>query len=208
MANKMYRALILDMDGTLLNSSEMVLRSLDTLAAERGFSLSPEQRRQGLGCSAIVLMRDMGLGDPEGAAARWREIMEGMLDEVPLYEGAGEVLSAPIRRGLVTSQSRGELTRNLSRLHIEDSFECTVTVDDTPYSKPHPAPLLHCLEQMGVTPGDALFVGDSEYDYGCAQAAGVDFGLATWGADNIAEFENALYLFRDLPEILEVIQPK
>lgn len=208
MATKKYRALILDMDGTLLNSGKMVRHSLDMLGAEAGIRLTEEQHRRGLGCTATTLMEELGFADPAAAAEHWREIMDDMLDEVPLYEGVQEVLNAPVRRGVVTSQTRSELARNLGRLHIEDRFEHTVTVDDTPYTKPHPAPLLHCLEQMGLAREEALFVGDSEYDYGCAQAAGVDFGLATWGADNIAEFENALYLFREPPEMLEVVLPK
>lgn len=208
MATKKYRALILDMDGTLLNSKEMVSRSLDMLAAEYGIALTAEQRRRGFGCTAITLMEELRMVDPKAAAERWRVIMDDMLDEVPLYDGVPEVLAAAVRRGIVTSQTRGELTRNLGRLHIEDRFECTVTVDDVTYTKPHPQPLLRCLERMGLSAEDALYVGDSEYDYGCARDAGVDFGLATWGAENIAEFENALYLFRSPPEMLEVILPK
>lgn len=203
---KTYRALILDMDGTLLNSEKVVLDSLAMLAEEYSLQLTPAQYRAGLGCTAENLMTDLGLADPIRAAGRWREIMVGMLDDIPLFDGTEPVLVAPIRRGVVTSQTREELDCNMARLHIAHRFECTVTVDDTPYQKPHPRPLLYCLERMGLSVEDALFVGDSVYDYECALAAGVDFGLATWGAKDIDQFPLAAFQFRSPPDMLAHIR--
>lgn len=202
---KIYQALILDMDGTLLNSKKMVTESLTLLAKEYGISLTPAQYLRGFGCTAETLMEELGLPHPDRAADRWRAIMEDMLGDVPLFAGVDQVLAAPIRRGVVTSQTREELTRNLERLSLEGAFEYTVTVDDTPFHKPHPRPLLHCLERMEVGPEEALFVGDSSYDYGCAKAAGVDFGVATWGADKADHFPGATHRFQAPPDMVRYI---
>lgn len=203
---KQYRALILDMDGTLLDSHSMVMRSFRQLAEEYG--IEPTERHYSLAFGSVAedLMVELGLDDPNRAAERWREIMVDMLDTVPLFAGAQALLAAPIRRGVVTSQCSDELARNLGRLGIGGLFEFTVSVDATPYCKPHPRPLLYCLEQMGLEPQQALFVGDSNFDYGCAKSAGVDFGLACWGAEHPDGFPDAEHHFQTPEEILELIE--
>lgn len=202
----MYKALILDMDGTLLNSEEMVLVSLREVMAEYGVAITPVQEKMSLGCTAETLMQELGLGErSEEVAERWRVIMGDRLHRVLLYDGCDLVLDAPLRRGVVTSQVRGELSANLARLHIANRFEFTVCADELPFQKPHPEPLLHCLRKMGIRREEALFVGDSVYDMGCALAAGVDFGLALWGAGDAAEFAQAKYVFRHPEDILAYI---
>lgn len=196
-----YQALILDMDGTLLNSKQMVRDSLRQLAVDYHLApLTEEHFVMAYGCETGVLMEHLGL--PLSAADRWREIMSEMLQQVPLYSGVSQVLDAPIRRGLVTSQTRQELIANMRIHHMQDVFEHTVSVNDTPHAKPHPLPLQSCIEAMQLQADEALFVGDSVYDYECALAAGVDFGLACWGAEDDTLFEHSSYFFRQPEEML------
>lgn len=202
----MYKALILDMDGTLLNSEKMVLDSLEILLADYQITLTPEQKRMSIGCTSDTLMAELGLPRAEEMSMRWRELMSGMLDKVGLFEGTEAVLNAPIRRGIVTSEVRGELDINLQRLGIADKIEFSVCADELPYQKPHPQPLLHCIASMGLAPEEVLFVGDTDYDIRCAAAAGVDFGLAYWGAKSTEGFGAARYIFQKPEEMLRYIR--
>ena len=63
-------------------------------------------------------------------------------------------------------------------------FELIVNADDTKEHKPSPEPLLKYLEKAGITPEEAMYIGDSQHDMLCAKKAGVDFVLAGWGAYN------------------------
>lgn len=202
---KQYQAVIFDMDGTLLDSHRMVVDSLTAFAEENGLGVTDELLKLGFGCTSDTFMEAIGMPDPPASSRRWREIMRSMLDKVVLFDGVAEVLAAPIRRGVVTSQVRPELEINIERHQLNGFFEVMVTADSTPYQKPHPRPLLYCLEKMQLSPEAALFVGDSNYDYECALAAGVDFGLASWGADDSALFPKATYLFAHPTDILPLV---
>lgn len=200
----MYKALILDMDGTLMNSEKMVHDSLEILLADYGVTLTPEQKKMSIGCTSDTLMAELGLPAAE-VSERWRELMSGMLHQVGLFDDVDVLLKAPIRRGIVTSEVRRELEINMNRLHMVGSVEFTVCADELPHQKPHPQPLLHCVKSMGLRSEDVLYVGDTEYDIQCAAAAGVDFGLALWGAKSAEGFEQARYIFRHPAEILPYI---
>lgn len=198
----MYQALILDVDGTLLNSEPMIIATLPALLEEYGVPYTPDLLHRSIGCPSEQFMEQCGLGDrAEEATRRWISMMAQQLDKMELFDGVQAVLDAPIRRGVVTSQARVELVANFHCQGITDRFEATVCLDDTPFSKPHPRPLLYCLEQMALSPQDVLFVGDTQYDRLCAQAAGVDFALALWGAGSPTGFEDATYIL-DHPEQL------
>lgn len=58
---------------------------------------------------------------------------------------------------------------------LEGFFGCIMTAGKVQNPKPHPEPLLKVLEYYGISPQEALFVGDSEVDMQAAQAAGVPF---------------------------------
>lgn len=201
-----YKALVFDMDGTILNSNKAIFDSLGRLAEEYGFEITPEINRRCLGCRAEELMAGMGFesSKAEEMSLRWRVLIQDYLHEAWMFDGIEDVFKEDIPIGVVTSECREELEINMERMGIASRFDCTVTIDDTPYEKPHPEPLLHCIRQMGFTPEDVLYVGDTLYDIGSAKAAGVDFGLAGWGAVHTEGFEEADYVFSHPSEILEL----
>lgn len=75
--------------------------------------------------------------------------------------------------GLCSNLPKGALIQEVARLGWGAFFHATIGAQDTPYLKPHPAPLLACLAQGGLTPdARSWFVGDTADDAQCAQAAG------------------------------------
>ena len=96
-----------------------------------------------------------------------------------LYEGVREGLdwlkAHDIRLGCVTNKANQFTLPILKGLGIYDEFESIVCGDSLPEKKPHPLPLLHSAEVMGVEPENALMIGDSMSDVKAARAAG--FGI-------------------------------
>jgi HAD superfamily hydrolase (TIGR01549 family) len=202
----MYKALILDMDGTVMDSEWMVTKSLGQLLAGYGIPLTEELRRLAFRAPAAVTVAALGLAEEsEVTLHKWWDISLGMLDEIKLYPGMDAVFDAPIRRGIVTSQVKDELALNLTNLGIADRIEFAVCADELPYQKPRPEPLLHCVEKMGLNPADVLYVGDTPHDRDCARDAGVDFALAAWGADEDMDATDATFIFQRPEDILEHI---
>ena len=65
-------------------------------------------------------------------------------------------------------------------LGIEDYFDLVITCDDVKAHKPDPLPLIIALEKLGAEREEAIMIGDTRFDIGCANNAGVDSALAGW----------------------------
>lgn len=204
-----YEALVLDMDGTIIDSLKAVTDSLEETASAWNLTLTDELIRLAMFSSArefkLALPHEI---DSDRFMRDLEECTKAHFLKVKIFPGMEKVFQAPIKRGIVTSESHEELLYNLNRLGFSSTlFEALVGADDTPYEKPHPYPLLHCLKRMNTEPCRALFVGDSVNDIRCANAAGVDFGLALWGAATPEQdkFKSAAYLLKQPEDILELL---
>ncbi|MDR2932377.1 MAG: HAD family hydrolase, partial [Oscillospiraceae bacterium] len=201
---KKYKALVLDMDGTIINSLDAVVGALEETARAWRYPITDTHIDLARYSSGEALYNILELADRDKAlfmeeyGARYHENARNNT----LFPGISALLSAPVPCGIVTNESRDELLQNLDRFGLVSRFQAFGCAGDTPFEKPHPRPLLYCLEQMKTAPRDAIFVGDSRNDMLCAGAAGVDFGLALWGADPRETFEDALHVFKRPEDIL------
>ena len=69
----------------------------------------------------------------------------------------------------------------LEELNLRARFECVVSGDTVAERKPHPLPLLHAAELVGVAAGECVYVGDAERDVQAARAAGMAAVVANYG---------------------------
>lgn len=188
------RAVLFDVDGTLVNSIDGY-----RLAAERAV------RPYGWSVSAEAVSRAMNFGDPfwdlvvppeclgdgELIARLRRDTMAhwpAVLDEcVLVYPGIGAVLAtlkaAGVRLGICTA-SRGESFRPLERAGLLDFFEEVVTARDVMRRKPDPEGILLCMERMGLAAGETVYIGDTVADIRASHAAGLYAVGVLTGAGN------------------------
>ena len=80
-----------------------------------------------------------------------------------------------------------------------------ILVEDTTHHKPHPEPILKCLERMGLSPEEVIYIGDAPTDLLAAQNAGVDFGFAQWGSIQASDMSQSLYCFEKPEDVLRLI---
>jgi HAD superfamily hydrolase (TIGR01549 family) len=114
----------------------------------------------------------------EAAAAEHAESMDGFL---PFH---GWLASQGVKSGLVTRNSRKSVEVVLTRLALR--FDAVVSREDAP-PKPAPDPVLLACRRMGVEPGEAMFVGDFEFDLVAGRRAGVMTVLLTNPACRFSE---------------------
>ena len=180
---------LFDLDGTLIDSIELILRSYrHTMRAHRGLEPPDEVWMKGLGTPLWVQFRHW-TDDPaeiEAMVATYRAYnLEHHDALVRPYNGVvaavRELRAKRKTLGLVTSKTRGGALRGLQVAGLEDAFHVIVGADEVTNPKPHPEPVLKALGLLGAAGADAVFIGDSRHDIECGRAAGVKTAAVLWG---------------------------
>jgi HAD superfamily hydrolase (TIGR01509 family) len=178
------RAVLFDMDGTLVDSEKLWDISMHELYARLGGVLTPEVRESTVGGSAESVMAtvyaDLGL-DPDPAAmaesADWLHDRTGELFEagLPWLPGARELLDAlladAVPMALVTNTRRG-LTEQALKSIGRHYFSASVCGDEVRRAKPEPDIYARAAGLLGFAPGQCLAIEDSVTGTAAAEAAG------------------------------------
>jgi phosphoglycolate phosphatase len=185
------RAILFDLDGTLLDTAPDMVGALNALRQEHDLAPMPyEQVRSAVSHGAARVVKT-GFADAptENLAAlqqRFLEIYRGALSRgTRLFPGMEQVLDALSRRrlkcGIVTNKAAWLTDPLLDELGLRGRFECVVSGDTVAERKPHPLPLLHAAALAEVSPGECIYVGDAERDVQAAHAAGMPALVANYG---------------------------
>jgi HAD superfamily hydrolase (TIGR01509 family) len=172
-------AALFDWDGTLVDTIPLIYRANVVVLREIGIELSREWYRDHY--SPDWRRSYLELGIPEHQldriGARWAEEMaKARPRALPWARPALRRLRAHgVRLGLVTASTRAVVEPNLARLNLGGVFEAIRYADDVARSKPHPEALLEALDELGLAPGETVYVGDTTVDLAMADAAGAPF---------------------------------
>ncbi len=193
----LYECIVFDVDGTLIDTENVIIRALQLVLERRGRYFPDEKLDFVLGIPGDISLSKLGIKDCAGAIKEWNEHIQNLAGDIQLFDGIDLLIEAldkrKISKGIVTSKTRKELSDDFGPFGLMERFPHIVCVDDIPFHKPHPAPLLRCLESASVPARLALYIGDTIYDAECARAAGVDFALAGWGAKSESNIPCDLY---------------
>jgi phosphoglycolate phosphatase len=185
------RAVLFDLDGTLLDTAPDLIRVLNQVRVEQGqpplpYALARTQVSHG----SSGLIR---LGFPELQGEALEQLRLRLLDlyarqlavNTALFDGCQTVLDTLRARdmpwGIVTNKPGFLTTPLLAALGLDQHAGCVVSGDTLPQRKPHPAPLLLAATQLSLQPAQCLYVGDAERDVQSARAAGMPVLLARYG---------------------------
>ena len=211
---------IFDWDGTLCNSIDHIVESIRHAATEVRMEPPPAEDVRnivGLGLPEAISRLFPGIDESrraDVAAAYSRHFASPDRAPATLFDGALTALNGLRDRGIelavATGKSRRGLDRVLASLSLGDFFDATRCADET-RSKPHPMMLHEIMLERGKSAGDAVVIGDSEYDLGMARQAGVRSVAVSFGVhseDRLATYE-PLAIVHDLPTLLtlEVFSP-
>lgn len=204
------RAVLFDVDGTLVDSLEPVVLGIgDTAEAFLGVRPTDATIRSLIGVPLREQMRTYGADDSliptmvEDCIAR---LEANAHLEVP-YRPTVETLALAKSRGhlvaLVTSKSAPEVVPFLERFSQAHNVDTVVCASDVLHPKPNPESARLACARLGVDPSQAVMVGDSVYDLRCARDAGVLAVAVAYGAGArealVAEEPDLLF---DTPEAL------
>lgn len=183
---------LFDLDGTLADTAPDLAAAANRQRADRGLEPLPleilrPQASHGarglIGCAFGVAPVDPGFEELRDEFLRFYE--EALCVHSRLFDGMASTLDALERSGVrwgVVTNKVARFTDPLVRLlGIAERAACVVSGDTTPHAKPHPAPLLHALEECGASAAAAVYVGDDLRDVQAGRAAGVGTVIAAYG---------------------------
>lgn len=186
-----YRLVIFDWDGTLMDSAARIVDCMQAAARDLGLEeLSQAAVRDiiGLGLPEAIAVLCPGLAPQQaemlrlGYAQRFRTADQTPLAFFPgVEQGIAQLREKPhARLAVATGKSRRGLDRVFSTSGSGAWFHASRTADET-RSKPHPQMLEELLEETGIDVGEAVMIGDTEYDLEMARALGMDRIAVTYG---------------------------
>lgn len=186
------RAILFDLDGTLIDSAPDLGAAADQMRVARGMpSLPMADYRPYAGSGARGMLRvafGMQPEDAEFPTMReefFQNYERRMTQDTTVFDGVSDMLASIVARqlhwGVVTNKSK-RFTEPLSRqMALFASASAVVSGDTTPHAKPHPEPLFEAARRIGVDPQDCVYVGDDERDIIAGKAAGMHTVAAVYG---------------------------
>ncbi len=183
------RGVLFDLDGTLLDSAPDMLATVNRMRATRGIgAMALADLRQHVSRGARA-MSAVALPGVEVDAALVCEFLDVYAQELGRhsapFDGIEAMLAAleadGVRWGIVTNKPEYLAREIVPQLRWQDRCAVLVGGDTLAERKPHPLPLLHAAEAMGVPPTECVYVGDAERDMQAAQAAGMYAVVAGYG---------------------------
>ena len=216
------RAAIFDLDGTLIDSLKVYYQDINEIFKRVGLPPVKQETvfdimREGKSPWDSLLPHD--LEDREELLKRclaidneiWTEIYE---KEADLFPNSGETLKkikkAGIKIGIVTSgwEENDEIKKLLIKRDIYSLIDIIITRDDVAKVKPAPDPILECVDRLGLTPKECLYVGDATSDIVAGKAAGVmTIGVVT-GVSNYERLaqEKPALIIKEISELLDIFE--
>lgn len=201
------RAVLIDLDGTLLDTVGDLAAAANRMLAELGLpSRTVEQVRTYVGKGIPMLVRRALAGNLAGdvddaLAARALPIFERFYAEesgrsAAVYPGVraglAQLRALGLRLGCMTNKATRFTHDLLERNALADWFDVVVCGDTLPRRKPDPLPVLYSGERLGVPPSQIVVIGDSANDVQAARSAGARVFCVPYGYNEGEPVESLL----------------
>lgn len=186
------KALLLDLDGTLIDTAPDMVGTLNRLLESEGIApVEAQVAARQVSNGARALIRH-GFGE-NLTEQRELQLIENFLSDYAehvcedsvIYDGMSEVLTLcqdnDIKWGVITNKPL-QLSRDLLEgLNLLNRCSILLGGDSLPVKKPDPAPMLHTCMVLNLAPSECLYVGDHARDVEAGGNAGMDTAAALWG---------------------------
>jgi phosphoglycolate phosphatase len=194
-----YKACVFDFDLTLADSSEGILICFKHTLARFGYAVPDDVTIYNTIGMTLVDAFDLLTGitpNPQREQMRREYVSkadEAMVKNTFFYPGAVDILSGlredGVKVGICSTKFRYRIVDSFERQAGSMPVDLIIGGEDVSAAKPDPSGLLMCIDRLGVTKSETLYVGDNVIDAQTAQRAGVDFAGVLTGSTTREEFE-------------------
>lgn len=222
----MIRAIVFDLDNTLVDFMKMKKRSIEEAIPamiDAGLPITYKEcddfiseiyKEQGIEYQRVfdmLLQRVLQHVDYKILSAgiiAYRRAREAALIPYPhVYSTLNKLLKSGIKLGILSDAPTKEAWLRLAQLNFIHTFDAVVTFNDTGERKPHPAPFKAILTKLNVNPEEALMIGDwAERDILGAKIAGMKTAFAKYGDTFNTQDHGADFELIDISELIGIIK--
>jgi len=190
MTERRYDLVVFDWDGTLFDSTALIVRAIQAACADLGIAVpSDADAAYVIGLGLHEALRHAAPALPPARypelGRRYRDHYLARQHELSLFDGTLPMLAALKSRNrllaVATGKSRRGLDEALAHAQLRGMFDATRTADETA-GKPHPRMLLELMNELDVAPGRTLMIGDTTHDLQLAANAGTACIAVAYGA--------------------------
>ena len=193
-----YKALIFDIDNTLVNTLDMNMIPLQKIIQEeKGENWTLEEVYHFASYPGMKVMEELEVNNPEEVYARWVKYVNEY--QASPYEGMDDVLKTlheKLRFSVVSSKNKKQYDIDVVSLGLDDYMEVVVLEDDTSKHKPDPEPLLLCMERLGLNKQANLLT---------SRNAGIDFAFTKWGSVESKDMSDSNYILEKVEDLLRLL---
>lgn len=208
------KLIIFDLDGTLVNSIKDITNALNY--AVEPYGLAPKTVEEvgtlvGEGITKVIerIIGEERLRHRDEVVKRFLDFYsEHIIDNTFPYQGVKETLEGlkAYKKAVISNKREGLSVKVLEGLDLLRYFDLVLGSDSTTERKPSPVPVLHVLSTFGLTPSDAVMVGDSDLDIKAGKGAGIRTVGVTYGYRDRTLLKDADYIIDKIKDLLAVIQ--
>lgn len=207
---KKYKAIIYDIDGTVLNTLNMNMYPLmKIIKEETDEEWTFEQVLKFAAYPGMKVMEELNVKDKEKTYARWVQYVNEYEEGATLYDGFEEVFQrfydAHIIQAVVSAKTAKQYQIDFVDKGLDQYMETAILADDTDKHKPDPEPLLKCIERLNLSTNEVIYIGDALSDYQASKNAGMDFGYAKWGSVSSQGIDDPDYIFNQPQDLLKLL---
>jgi N-acetyl-D-muramate 6-phosphate phosphatase len=216
-----FEGVFFDLDGTLADTAPDLVAATNKLLSARNLVPKPYEFLRPYASAGARGLLEGAFGispdHPDFIALRdefFGNYEKALLVESKLFDQMDELLNymdqAKLPWGIVTNKSERFTKPLVELMGLHTRSVSTVSGDTTPYSKPHPEPILHAARVANIDPAKSLYVGDDIRDVIAGKAAGMKTVAAAYGYCGCKEPPKAWgadYLINTPLELLNIIFP-
>ena len=197
----MYDTIIFDLDGTLLDTLEDLMDSVNYIMDKYGFprrTLEEIRTFVGNGLKNLLtkcVPTDVSETDFEEALSEFKEYYgKNCQIKTRPYDGVMECIEALKKKGYkmaIVSNKADPAVKELNKIYFKGMIDVAIGERPGVARKPAPDGMFAIMDSFGVKPQDCLYIGDSEVDAVTGANAGVQTVCVTWGFRSEEELRNA-----------------
>ncbi|HLS67631.1 MAG TPA: pyrophosphatase PpaX [Pseudogracilibacillus sp.] len=206
------KTILFDLDGTLIDSNELIEKSFEYTFRQFGYTFSREEILQFNGPPLTETFTKINPELADEMLQTYRNHnMENHDEYVKLFPYVKETLDIlkdyGIKMGVVSAKVHDGVRQGLEVTGIAPYFDTVIGVDDVENSKPHPEPVLKGMSDLKANTESSLMVGDNYHDIEAGKNAGIKTAAVAWslkGVEYLLQFDPT-YIVHHMSDLLSIV---